>query len=109
MKFVVPREGANAPQTRSFPKLYWLFCLLVFFVAPLTDAMANTGPSVRPVAAMTIKKKDGAVKKSVSSIFSDADGDTLSYSVESSNTSVVTGGVSYKTINFFGAPDTGAR
>ena len=45
MKFVVPREGANAPQTRAFPKLYWFFCLLVLFAALLTDAMANSGPS----------------------------------------------------------------
>ena len=103
MKFVVPREGANAPQTRSFLKLYWFSCLLLLFAAPLTDAMANSGPSVSPVAAMTIKKENGAVTKSPSGIFSDPDGDTLSYSVESSNTSVVTGSVSYKTINFFGA------
>ena len=41
LKFIAPREGANAPHTRSFPKLYWFFYLLVLFAAPLTDSMAS--------------------------------------------------------------------
>ena len=103
MKYVTPREGANAPQTRSFLKFYWfLFYAAVLFAAPLTDAMANGGPSVRPVAPMTIAKEDGAVTKSPLTIFSDPDGDTLSYSVGSSVTSVATVSVSYKTTTIFG-------
>ena len=98
MKFVVPRDGANAPQTRTFPKLYWFFFLLVLFAAPLTDAMANRGPSTSPVSAMTISKSDGTVTKSLTSIFSDPDGDTLSYSVESSDTSVATAGLRFSTV-----------
>ena len=103
MKFVPPREGANAPQTQSFLKLYWfVFYAAVFFAAPLAESMANTGPSVRPVQAMSITKSGGAVTKDPSGIFSDADGDTLSYSVQSSKTSVATVSVSYKTRTFFG-------
>ena len=98
MKFVVPRDGANAPQTRTFPKLYWFFFLLVLFAAPLTDAMANRGPSTSPVSAMTISKGGGTVTKSLTSIFSDPDGDTLSYSVESSDTSVATAGLRFSTV-----------
>ena len=103
MKSVAPREGANAPHTRSFLKLYLFFCYAaVLFAAPLADSLANTGPSVRPVQAMSIKKSGGAVTKDPSGIFSDADGDTLSYSVQSSKTSVATVSVSYKTLTFFG-------
>ncbi len=98
MKFVVPRDGANAPQTRTFPKLYRFFFLLVLFAAPLTDAMANSGPSTSPVSAMTISKSGGTVTKSLTSIFSDPDGDTLSYSVESSDTSVATVGLRFSTV-----------
>ena len=103
MNVVISRKGTNIAPNTFFSGFVLVFSLLVLFAAPLTDAIANKGPSVSPVAAMTIKKKDGAVTKSISSIFSDPDGDTLSFSVVSSNTSVVTGGVSYKTINFFGA------
>ena len=104
MNVVVPSDGANMRQTQSLLKLYCFFCLMVFIAAPLTDAMANRGPSVRPVEAMTIKKSDGAVTKDPYSIFSDPDGDNLSFSFQSSKTSVATVSWTYKTVNFFGTP-----
>ena len=60
--------------------------------------MANTGPTVRPVQAMSITKSGGTVTKDPSSIFSDPDGDTLSYSLESSKTSVATIGLGLKLV-----------
>ncbi len=98
MNVVVPRVGANMPRTQSLLKLYCFFYLMVFFAAPVADSLANTGPSVRPVQAMSITKSGGAVTKDPSSIFSDPDGDTLSYSLESSKTSVATIGLGLKLV-----------
>ena len=95
MNVVISRKGTNIAPNTLFSGFILVFSLLVLFAAPLTDAIANKGPSVSPVAAMTIKKKDGTVTKSLTSIFSDPDGDTLSYSVESSDTSVATVGLRF--------------
>ena len=98
MKFIAPREGANAPRTRSFLKLYWLFYLLaVPFAVPLTDSMANSRPT-GSLSDVTLTVAGGAQTINLLNSFSDPDGDTLTFSAGSSNTNVVTASVSGSTL-----------
>ena len=100
MKNIVPREGANAPHTRSFPRLYWFFYLLVLLTAPITNSIAevhNSAPQ-GSLSNVTLTVAGGAKTVNLSSSFSDPDNDDLTYSASSSNTSYVTVGVSSSTL-----------
>ena len=98
MKFIAPREGANAPRTRSFLKLYWFFYLVVLFAAPQMDAMAvNYPPRANAVDPLSIKLQNGAVTKNVGPMFDDANGESLRITAwSSSNTSVATVSMSHQ-------------
>ncbi len=85
MKFIAPREGANAPRTRSFLKLYWLLCYAaVLFAAPLTDSMANSRPT-GSISDVTLTVAGGKHTINLLNHFSDPDGDTLYFRLASSN------------------------
>ena len=98
MKFIAPREGANAPRTPSFLKLYWFFCFAaVFFAVPLTDSMADAPPT-GSLSDVTLAIADGAQTINLSSYISDPDGTQLGFGATSSQTSYVTASVSDSTL-----------
>ena len=99
MKFIAAREGANAPQTLSYLKLYWFFYLLVLVAAPITDSMANSAPTSSDISAVTLTRAGGKQTIDVSSYFSDPDGDeTLTFSSHSNSPEYVTASVSGSTL-----------
>ena len=77
MKSILPIEGANAPQTRTFNKFYWfLYYAAILFATPLTDSMANSRPT-GSLSDVTLTVAGGAQTINVLNSFSDPDGDTL--------------------------------
>ncbi len=103
MTVVVPREGANAPQTRSFLKHYWFLCYMAVILAvSFTATVRANGDVITAVGSIPSQKLSAggnAVTFNVASNFSYQPSYLIAtYSASSSDSNAATASMSGSTV-----------